>query len=145
MRSDDDEPVRAAVRRFLASVESRDPAAVAACFTPDASYRNVPHEAATGPPAIEQLFRPILTRSERVVWDIVSEAYSPTRRGSSGSTASGSTAWGTRRVAGTAQRQRPPPSPVELTPAGTAVAIFFPPARGSPIATCREKSRFPCA
>ena len=77
MRSDDDEPVRAAVRRFLASVESRDPAAVAACFTPDASYRNVPHEAATGPPAIEQLFRPILTRSERVVWDIVSEAYSP--------------------------------------------------------------------
>ena len=77
MRSDDEEPVRAAVRRFLASVESRDPAAVAACFTPDASYRNVPHEAATGPSAIEQMFRPILTRSERVVWDIVSEAYSP--------------------------------------------------------------------
>lgn len=76
-RSDDEEPVRAAVRRFLASVQSRDPAAVAACFTPDSSYRNVPHEPAIGPSAIEQLFRPILTRSERVVWDIVSAAYSP--------------------------------------------------------------------
>lgn len=77
MRSDHEEPVRAAVRRFLASVESRDPACVADCFTADASYRNVPHEPAIGPSAIEQLFRPILTRSERVVWDIVSAAYSP--------------------------------------------------------------------
>ncbi|HET9771550.1 MAG TPA: nuclear transport factor 2 family protein [Acidimicrobiia bacterium] len=77
MRSDDDKAVRDAVRRFLASVESRDPAAVAACFTPGGIYRNVPHDPAIGTAAIEQLFRPILTRSERVVWDIVSEAYSP--------------------------------------------------------------------
>src|SRR5687768_3441249 len=77
MRGGDEEPVRTAVRRFLTSVESRDPAAVAACFTADASYRNVPHEPAIGAAAIEELFRPILTRSERVVWDIVSAAYSP--------------------------------------------------------------------
>lgn len=66
---------RAAVGRFLAAVQARDPAAVASCFTPDAVYRNVPHEPAAGRPAIEQLFRPILLRSERVVWDIVSAAY----------------------------------------------------------------------
>ena len=76
MCDNDGETVRAAVRRFLASVESRDPAAVAACFTPHATYRNVPHEPAIGPSGIEQLFQPILTRSERVVWDIVSAAYS---------------------------------------------------------------------
>ena len=61
---------------FLAAVESRDPVAVAACFTEEASYRNVPHEPAIGRSGIEQLFRPILSRSERVVWDIVSSAYS---------------------------------------------------------------------
>lgn len=67
---------RDAVGRFLAAVESRLPADVAACFTPDAIYRNMPHEPAAGRPAIEELFRPILSRSERVVWDIVSDAYS---------------------------------------------------------------------
>jgi limonene-1,2-epoxide hydrolase len=75
MNDADGQTARPAVARFLAAVESRDPAAVAGCFTPDATYRNVPHEPASGRAAIEQLFRPILTRSERVVWDIVSAAY----------------------------------------------------------------------
>ena len=66
---------RGAIGSFLAAVESRDPAAVAACFTPDAAYRNMPHEPATGRSEIEELFRGILTRSDRVVWDIVSDAY----------------------------------------------------------------------
>jgi limonene-1,2-epoxide hydrolase len=60
---------------LLAAVESRDPGAVAACFTPNATYRNMPHEPAVGRQGIEQLFRPILSRSERVVWEIVSDAY----------------------------------------------------------------------
>ena len=34
--------------RFLVAVESKDPAAVAACFAPNAVFRNVPHEAAIG-------------------------------------------------------------------------------------------------
>ena len=76
MRDDDEDAVRAAVGRFLGAVESRDASAVARSFTPDATYRNVPHEPAVGSSAIERLFRPILTRSERVVWDIVSAAYS---------------------------------------------------------------------
>jgi limonene-1,2-epoxide hydrolase len=36
----------------------------------------MPHEPAAGRLGIGQLFRRILTRSERVVWDIVSAAYS---------------------------------------------------------------------
>jgi limonene-1,2-epoxide hydrolase len=67
---------RDAVGRLLAAVESRDPGAVGACFTLGATYRNVPHEPAAGRSQIEELFRPILLRSERVVWDIVSAAYS---------------------------------------------------------------------
>ena len=48
---------------------------MAACFTEDATYRNMPREPAVGRPAIEALFTPILGRSERVVWDVVSAAY----------------------------------------------------------------------
>ena len=75
MVRDDDRLVRSAVARLLVAVESRLPADVAACFTPDATYRNVPHEPAIGRSGIEALFRPILNRAERVVWDIVSAAY----------------------------------------------------------------------
>ena len=75
MNHADGPAVKAAVARFLSAVESRDPAAVAACFTPDATYRNMPHEPAAGRSGIEEMFRPILDRSDRVVWDIVSAAY----------------------------------------------------------------------
>ena len=75
MNQADGPTVKAAVARFLSAVESRDPAAVAACFTADATYRNMPHEPAAGRSEIEVMFRPILDRSERVVWDIVSAAY----------------------------------------------------------------------
>lgn len=70
---------KAVVAAFLAAVESRDPAAVARCFTADATYQNVPHPAAVGPEAIEAMFAPILSRSDRVVWDIVSESYGEDR------------------------------------------------------------------
>ncbi|MQA13865.1 MAG: nuclear transport factor 2 family protein [Pseudonocardiaceae bacterium] len=63
------------VRRFLDAVHSRDPARVAACFTSDASYANVPHPPASGPEGVRAMFAPILDRSERVRWDIVSECY----------------------------------------------------------------------
>ena len=76
MPSVDGQMARPAVGRFVAAVESRDPAAVGACFTSEATYRNMPHEPAAGSAAIEELFRPILTRSSQVVWDIVSAAYS---------------------------------------------------------------------
>lgn len=76
MGSPEEQTTRVALGRFLAAVESCDAGAVAACFSDDATYRNVPHEPAIGRSGIERLFRPILDRAERVVWDIVSAAYS---------------------------------------------------------------------
>jgi limonene-1,2-epoxide hydrolase len=66
---------RIAVDRFLAAVESCDADAVAECFTERASYANVPHPPAVGRTAIRAMFAPILGRSERVRWDVVSSAY----------------------------------------------------------------------
>jgi limonene-1,2-epoxide hydrolase len=63
---------RDVIDRFLAAVASRDPQAVAAVFTADASYRNMPHPAAVGPEAIAALFAPILGRAHDVRWDVVS-------------------------------------------------------------------------
>ena len=61
-------------RRFLGAVESRDLAAIAACFDTGATYANVPEEPVVGPAGIRELFRPIVERSERIVWDVVSSA-----------------------------------------------------------------------
>lgn len=66
---------REVVRRFLAAVESADCDAVAACFAEDARYANVPHPPAVGRTGIRAMFAPILSRSERVRWDVVSSAY----------------------------------------------------------------------
>ena len=68
-------PAEAAAGRLLAAVRTLDPAEVAACFTEDATYRNMPHEPAVGRGGVEALFAPILGRCERVVWDLVSAAY----------------------------------------------------------------------
>lgn len=65
---------RAATARLLAAVQGRDVAAVGRCFTAEARYANVPHPPAVGRAAIEALFAPVLSRSERVRWDIVSAA-----------------------------------------------------------------------
>ena len=62
------------VRRFVGSVESRDLDAIAGCFDVAASYANVPEAPAVGREAIADLFRPIVGRSDRIVWDVVSSA-----------------------------------------------------------------------
>jgi limonene-1,2-epoxide hydrolase len=70
---------RAVVRRFLEAVEARDLDAIGSCFTGQASYRNVPEPPVIGPAGVRSMFAPIISRSERVVWDIVSEAYAGDR------------------------------------------------------------------
>lgn len=60
---------------FLAAVESRDLDAIGACFTPTARYANIPSPPAIGPAGIIDMFTPIMSRSERVQWDIVSASY----------------------------------------------------------------------
>lgn len=78
----DESPVaicKSAVRRWLDAVEAKDIDAVVACFTPDGSWQNVPSERAVGHEAIRAMLARILDRSERVVWDIVTESYSDER------------------------------------------------------------------
>ena len=67
------------LRTFFSAVESRDLDAIKRCFSEDARYSNVPHDPAVGRAAIGELFRPIVTRSERIEWQIVSSAYTEQR------------------------------------------------------------------
>ncbi|MGI5272333.1 nuclear transport factor 2 family protein [Nonomuraea sp. CA-218870] len=70
---------RRVTERFLAAVHARDAAAAAACFAADATYANVPHPPAVGREAVAALLGPILRRSERVRWDLVSASYAEDR------------------------------------------------------------------
>ena len=64
---------------FLRAVEARNVDDVVMSFTEQAEYQNVPYESHVGRDAIRALFAPILTRSSRVQWEIVSEVYIPGR------------------------------------------------------------------
>lgn len=75
----DTEVVRATVARFLDAVHARDAAAAGACFAPGAPYANMPGPPVFGPAGVTGLLAPILARSERVRWDLVSASYAPTR------------------------------------------------------------------
>jgi len=70
---------KATVQRWLAAVNANDLDALVACFEPDGSWQNVPNAPAVGHAAIRAMLAPIFERSERVVWDIVTEAYAPGR------------------------------------------------------------------
>lgn len=67
------------VHRFLGDVERRDATAAAAWFAPSAPYQNVPHPPVHGPAGVAALLGPILERSERVRWDVVTETVGPGR------------------------------------------------------------------
>tara|TARA_B100000686_G_C16210080_1_gene674965 strand:+ start:119 stop:517 length:399 start_codon:yes stop_codon:yes gene_type:complete len=71
------ERTREIIEGFLRHVESRDSEAVAACFTEDAHYRNMPGPPAIGKESIHQVFSKILGASEKVQWDVVTESYMP--------------------------------------------------------------------
>ena len=63
-----------AVTRLFDAVRTREPGRVAACFTTDATFRNMPHEAVSGREGIAALFAPILTRASDVRWDVHTSA-----------------------------------------------------------------------
>lgn len=65
---------REVVDQLLSAVASRDAVAVGARFTSDATYRNMPHPPAVGPAGVAAMFAPILSRAERVRWDVVSRS-----------------------------------------------------------------------
>lgn len=64
-----------AIRELLAAIEERDIRAVEQLLSPVATWQNVPHPPAVGRDAVVALLRPIITWSDRVEWEIVSEAH----------------------------------------------------------------------
>jgi limonene-1,2-epoxide hydrolase len=67
------------VRALLAAVAARDVDAVLDCFAPDATWQNVPHGPAVGHEGIRAMLAPLLSRSSRVRWDVVTEAFGEDR------------------------------------------------------------------
>ena len=67
------------VHELLRAVGARDLDAVLRCFSPGATWQNVPHPAAVGHDGIRAMLGPILARSSRVQWDVTTEAYSDDR------------------------------------------------------------------
>ena len=67
------------VRRWLDAIEARDIDAVLETFSPEGRWQNVPSPPAVGRESIRAMLAPIMQRSERVVWDIVTESYSDER------------------------------------------------------------------
>lgn len=61
--------------RLLIAVEDRDVQAAVACFTQDGTWQNVPHEPWRGRQTIAERLGPILARSERVRWDVVTASF----------------------------------------------------------------------
>jgi limonene-1,2-epoxide hydrolase len=58
------------VLSLFTAVESGDLGAIGTHFAENATYSNVPYEPAVGRNAIIEMFRPIVTRSERIEWQI---------------------------------------------------------------------------
>ena len=64
---------------MLAAVGRRDVDALLACFSPDATWQNVPHPPAEGREGIRSVLAPILARSSAARWDTVTESYHENR------------------------------------------------------------------
>lgn len=69
------EGTRRAVRALLDAVESRDLRLVGEALAPEASWQNVPHPATVGRKAVVEMLTPILTWSDHVRWDVISQTY----------------------------------------------------------------------
>jgi limonene-1,2-epoxide hydrolase len=66
---------RRAVARLLTAIESRDLRAIAAALHPDATWQNVPHAANEGRGAVIGMLAPIITWSDHVRWNIITESF----------------------------------------------------------------------
>lgn len=65
--------------QLLSAIEARDVPGLVGCFTEDGSWQNVPHEPWVGRETIASMLAPILLRSERVQWDVVTASFSEHR------------------------------------------------------------------
>jgi len=67
------------INGFFAAVESCDLEAIGGFFSAEARYVNVPYPPAVGRQEIIEMFRPIVSRSQKIEWIIASSAYSESR------------------------------------------------------------------
>ena len=66
-----------AVRALLAAIESRDVRAIDDALAPTATWQNVPHPPTVGRDAVVRLLGDIVSWSDEVRWDVVSESFGP--------------------------------------------------------------------
>ncbi|MGB0114927.1 MAG: nuclear transport factor 2 family protein [Ilumatobacteraceae bacterium] len=71
------EATRSAIADLLRAIESRDLRMIAQSLSPDACWQNVPHAATEGRAAVVSMLGAIVTWSDEVRWEIVSDAYEP--------------------------------------------------------------------
>lgn len=67
--------ITAVLGALLQAVGARDLDAVVRCFSPHATWQNVPHPAVEGHEGIRSMLGPILARSSDVRWDVVTESH----------------------------------------------------------------------
>ena len=63
------------VESFLDTLSSMEMDKIMSFFDDRSSWQNVPHPQATGSKEIAQMFRPIITKSSSVRWDLINAVY----------------------------------------------------------------------
>ena len=63
------------VESFLNTLPSMEMDKIMSFFDDRSSWQNVPHPQATGSEEIAQMFRPIITKSSSVRWDLINAVY----------------------------------------------------------------------
>ena len=63
------------VESFLDTLSSMEMDKIMSFFDDRSSWQNVPHPQATGSEEIAQMFRPIITKSSSVRWDLINAVY----------------------------------------------------------------------
>ena len=70
---------REAIATMLGAIESRDLRKIARALSADASWQNVPHPPVVGRDAVVAFLGGVITWSDEVRWDVISESYEPVR------------------------------------------------------------------
>ena len=63
------------VESFLHALSEREMGLIISFFNEESSWQNVPHPPSNGVQEIELMFSPIIRKSSKVQWDILSAAY----------------------------------------------------------------------
>ena len=67
------------VESFLHALSTQDMEEIISFFDERSSWQNIPHPPAVGRKEITNMFRPIISKSSKVQWDIVNAVYESNR------------------------------------------------------------------